>query len=72
MSDQPDPRPKPSEHFKLVFISTLLLTVLSAAVQVMLAHVWHEPTTLQVSIMEGMGFTWKAGVGAIIGLLAVK
>src|SRR6266576_2198699 len=58
--------------FRLVFLSTLALTVLAGGIQIWLAHVWLSPTPLQVSIIEGMGFTWKAGVGALLGILSVK
>jgi hypothetical protein len=59
-------------NFKLVFLSVLVITVAAIAAAILLAGVWPSPTANQQAVFEGVGFTWKAGVGAIFGLLGGK
>jgi hypothetical protein len=61
-----------SSHFKLVFLSILAITLLSGAVQTLLAFSWPDPTKAQQEVFEAMGFAWKLCLGAIVGLLGGK
>ena len=58
--------------FKLVFLSVLAITVLCGIAQLILAGIWPQPTANQQAAFEAMGFAWKAGLGAILGLLGGK
>lgn len=58
--------------FKLVFLGVLGITVLSVLLQIALAFVWSQPTPSQQATFESLGFGWKAGLGAIFGLLGGK
>jgi hypothetical protein len=58
--------------FKMVFITVTVITVSAGAAQVMMAMGWQQPTPNEQSVFEAMGFTWKAGIGAIFGLLGGK
>jgi hypothetical protein len=62
-----------SRHFKLVFISVLAITVLAGLAEIVMASIWGtSPTQLQLEVFSAMGFAWKAGFGAIIGLFGGK
>jgi hypothetical protein len=61
-----------SRHFKLVFISVLAITVLSGLAQIVMATFWSTPTGPQQEVFLAMGFAWKMGFGAIVGLLGGK
>ncbi len=58
--------------FKLVFLSILAVTVLSGLVQLLIASEWANPNPNQQATFESFGFAWKAGLGAIFGLLGGK
>jgi len=58
--------------FKLVFLSVLVITVVTGILQIILAGYWPTPTANQQASFEAMGFAWKAGLGAIFGLLGGK
>jgi hypothetical protein len=58
--------------FKLVFLSILAITILSGIGEIALAIQWPTPTANQQSAFDAVGFAWKAGVGAIFGLLGGK
>jgi hypothetical protein len=58
--------------FKLVFLSVLGVTVLSGLIQIGIAYKWPSPTQNQQATFESFGFAWKAGLGAIFGLLGGK
>jgi hypothetical protein len=47
----------------------LLITIGAGLGQVLLAALWAAPTAVQLFVIESLGFAWKAGVGAIFGLL---
>jgi|GEM_PF-1180594 len=77
----PPPPPPPPEQsapkfisptFKLVFLSVLGLTILAGAAEVIMAAYWTAPTSNQQSAFEAASFVWKAGVGAILGLVGGK
>jgi hypothetical protein len=69
----PDPQPQPlSSQFKLVFLAVLVITVLAGIAEIVLAFNWTTPTANQQNVFEAMGFTWKTGTGAILGLLGGK
>jgi len=61
-------------HFKLVFLTIVALTLLAGATQVVMATAWGTPsaTGFQSDVFSAMGFAWRAGFGAIIGLLTGK
>ena len=61
-----------SPGFKMVFIAVFSLTVLAGIAEIVFAFSWATPTPNQQNVFEGMGFTWKAGTGAILGLLGGK
>jgi len=61
-----------SRHFKLVFISVLAITTLAGLAQIIMAGIWGTPTGLQQEVFSAMGFAWKVGFGAIVGLLGGK
>jgi len=58
--------------FKLVFLSVLGITILCGVGVIVLASLWVAPTDPQKSAIEAVGFAWKAGLGAIFGLLGGK
>lgn len=61
-----------SPTFKLVFITVVVITVGCGMLEVVLAATWYTTTTNQQSVFEAVGFAWKAGIGAIFGLLGGK
>jgi hypothetical protein len=63
---------KVNPTFKLIFLTVVGITILAGAVEVLLAGVWTAPSPNQQSAFEAMGFAWKAGIGAIFGLLSGK
>jgi hypothetical protein len=58
--------------FKWVFLSVLAITLLSGIAQIVMASLWDKPTGLQQDVFSAMGFAWKTGFGAIVGLLGGK
>jgi hypothetical protein len=58
--------------FKLVFSTVVGITILSGGAEIMMAAFWTNPTADQQSAFEAIGFAWKAGIGAIFGLLSGK
>jgi len=60
----------------VVFLSVLSLTLLSGFAQIILAIEFpptpDHPNPNMQSVFEAVGFAWKAGVGAIFGLLGGK
>jgi hypothetical protein len=58
--------------FKLIFLTVVGITLACGAAQVALAAGWEHPTANQQSAFEAIGFAWKAGIGAIFGLLGGK
>jgi hypothetical protein len=61
-----------SPTFKLVFLTATVITIAAGATSVALALSWPTTTPNQQSVFEAMGFAWKAGLGAIFGLLGGK
>lgn len=61
-----------SPTFKLVFLSVLGLTILGGVAEVIMAACWTAPTPNQQSAFEAAAFVWKAGVGAVLGLVGGK
>jgi hypothetical protein len=61
-----------SPTFKLVFLTIVGITLFAATGEVALAAMWLHPTLNQQSAFEALNFTWKAGIGAIFGLLGGK
>jgi hypothetical protein len=58
--------------FKWALITVVGITVLSGIATIVLAGVWTHPTPNQQSTFEAFGFAWKAGIGAIFGLIGGK
>jgi hypothetical protein len=63
---------QPQRSFKLVFLTVVGITVLAGVAEIVMAAVWTNPTPDQQSTFEAAGFGWKAGIGAIFGLLGGK
>jgi len=59
-------------EFKIVFLAVFAITLISGIAQILMALAWDEPTGNQQAVFEGFGFAWKAGIGAVIGLLGGK
>jgi hypothetical protein len=58
--------------FKTVFLTVTFITVGAIVAQIGLAYIWENPTANQQQAFDGLGFAWKAGIGAIFGLLGGK
>jgi hypothetical protein len=58
--------------FKTVFFAVLIITILCGIAELILAAIWEKPTTNQQAAFQAMDFAWKAGLGAILGLLGGK
>lgn len=58
--------------FKWALIMVVGITVLSGILVIALAGIWPAPTPNQQSAFEAFGFAWKAGIGAIFGLVGGK
>lgn len=58
--------------FKMTFIAVLALTVVAGLAEVIMAAAWGTPTANQQTAFQAADFAWKAGVGAIFGLLGGK
>jgi hypothetical protein len=58
--------------FKLVFLTVATITILCGIGEIAMASVWTAPTQHQDRAFEAIGFGWKAGIGAIFGLLGGK
>jgi len=80
---EPEATPKKSDRplttpatlhpaFKLVFWTVVAIVVIAGVAQFAMADRWAAPTPIQQSTFEAAGFAWKAGIGAILGLLGGK
>jgi hypothetical protein len=54
---------------KLVFKAVLIVTIGSGLGDALIAYIWTDPTHNQQEIFDAFNFAWKAGIGAIFGLL---
>jgi hypothetical protein len=61
-----------SANFKMVFLVVAAITVLSGVASIVLAGWWLTPTQNEQNVFDSMGFAWKAGIGAILGLIGGK
>ncbi len=59
-------------RFKWAFISVLAITVFAGVAEIIMASIWGTPTGLQQQSFLAMDFAWKAGFGALVGLLGGK
>jgi hypothetical protein len=59
-------------HFKMIFLSVLLLTAGTLIAEIVLVWVLNSPTASQQNLIAGLESVWKGGVGAILGLLGGK
>jgi len=57
-----------NDRFKIVFLSTFLLTIISLIMLFLLTLI-SVPTKLQNDLFNICSTTWKMGFGALIGLL---
>ena len=60
------------QAFASIFRGVLFITLGAGIAQVAMAAFWTVPTAVQLSVIESMGFAWKAGIGAIFGMLGGK
>lgn len=63
---------KASSTFTLIFAAVFVITVLSGIAQIVMAIYWEHPTSPQQEVFSAMGYAWKIGFGAIVGLLGGK
>jgi hypothetical protein len=71
----PPPRKPPAPlkpAFKWSLITVVAITVLSGLATIVIAGIWVHPTPDQQTTFEGFSFAWKAGIGAIFGLIGGK
>jgi hypothetical protein len=61
-----------SANFKMVFLVVAAITVLSGIASIVLAGWWLTPTQNEQNVFDSMSFAWKAGIGAILGLIGGK
>jgi hypothetical protein len=54
---------------KLVFKAALIVTIGFGLADALIAYIWTDPTHNQQEIFDAFNFAWKAGIGAIFGLL---
>jgi len=59
-------------HFKLVFLTVVVLTVAAAVAGWIMASSWVSPTDMQKSAYDTMNTVVKLGFGAIVGLIGGK
>ncbi len=55
-----------------VFSVAAAITMFAGCVLLYAASMWTEPSQVQLSLIQTMDFTWKAGVGAIFVMLSSK
>ena len=77
MSRAQPPEPPEKEtvvrsHFKMIFISVLVLTILGFGAEILLNVLWANPTSGQSTAIAAADGMFKAGFGAIVGLLGGK
>ncbi len=61
-----------SQTFKMIFWAVVFLIFFSGLADLFLATTWLKPTVLQQGVFDGFGFAWRAGTGALFGLLGGK
>jgi hypothetical protein len=59
-------------HFTLIFLTVVGITVSAIVASVVLAMIWPTLTANQQTVFESLGWLYKVGFGAIIGLLSSK
>ena len=72
VSRTPSKREVLSHNYKLLILVTAAITVASGLAEIILAAVWSNPTANQQTAFAAMDFAWKAGIGALFGLLSGK
>jgi len=58
--------------FKWVLIIVSAITIFAGVAEIVMASMWGTPTGLQQEVFSAMDFVWKAGFGALVGLLGGK
>jgi len=61
-----------SRNYKTLILATVAITAGAGLTEVVLAFAWRSPTANQQTAFAAMDFAWKAGIGAIFGLLGGK
>lgn len=61
-----------ASHFNLIFLSAQCLTVGLLLLDVVLVILLHSPDANEQTVITGVDSTWKAGAGAILGLVGGK
>ena len=58
--------------FYLTFLTVTLITIVAFGLDLYYAGQWPTPTPRQIETLNNIGFAWKMGFGAIVGLLGGK
>jgi hypothetical protein len=61
-----------SPYFKWVFLTVAAVTIVCGIGQVAMALSLGSPTAMQSDAFQNLGFAWKVGFGAIVGLIGGK
>jgi butyrate kinase len=61
-----------SPYFKMVFLTVAAVTILCGIGQVAMAMSLGTPSAMQSDAFQSLGFAWKVGFGAIVGLIGGK
>jgi hypothetical protein len=72
VSRTPSKREVLTHNYKLLILVTVAIAVASGLAEIILAAVWSNPTANQQTAFAAMDFAWKAGIGALFGLISGK
>jgi hypothetical protein len=72
LADEGAPETKYPPTFNYLLVAVIVITILCGAAVILLAFKLPNPTDLQKQAFAAMDFGWKAGLGAIFGLLTGK
>jgi len=58
--------------FKIALNAVIALTMACPVAEILMATFWADPTAMQQATYNTMDFGWKAGFGALVGLVGGK